>query len=65
MPMHFAKLRTSKRLQRIDELIEEGYTIPDIAGRLGYKTPALQFGRERVTVRNAYKVECLHRKLTS
>lgn len=57
--------RAKQTWRLIDELVEEGYTIPDLAARLGYKNPTLQFGRDRVTVRNAYRVECLHRKLTS
>jgi hypothetical protein len=49
----------------IDELLEERFTEAQLARWLGYDTPRLQFGRERVTVRNAADVATLHRRLTS
>lgn len=49
----------------IDALVEEGYTVPQLIKRLGYKNRALQLGRERVTVRNAGRVERLYRELTA
>lgn len=48
----------------IAELLTEGYTMAFLAARLGYRHPALQFG-ERITVRNAARVERLHRELTT
>ena len=51
--------------KRINELLEEGFTVKFLAQQLGYKNPTLQFNRDRVTVRNAGRVERLHRKLTS
>lgn len=48
----------------IAELIEEGYTERFLAQRLGYAHPYLQFG-ELITVRNAARVERLHRELTT
>lgn len=49
--------------RRIDALLEEGYTKAALAKMLGYTRPALQIGQERVTVRNAAKVERLYRRL--
>ena len=49
----------------IGELLDEGYTKSRLARRLGYVVPALQFNRERVTVRNATRVQRLHRALTA
>ncbi|PZP64216.1 MAG: hypothetical protein DI597_00965 [Pseudoxanthomonas spadix] len=54
--------RKSSRL--IAELLEEGYTQKFLAKKLGYKHPALQFGADTITVRNAARVERLHRELT-
>jgi hypothetical protein len=50
--------------QRIDELLEEGYTKAFIARALGAKTPALQVRRDRILARTAVKVERLYRSLT-
>jgi hypothetical protein len=51
--------------QRIDLLIDEGYTEAFLAKELGYTNPYLQLGRDQVTVRNAYEVERLYQRLTS
>jgi DNA-binding CsgD family transcriptional regulator len=48
----------------IEHLVEEGYTYTEIARRLGYRTPKLQFKKKRITVRAAYAVQRLHDKLT-
>lgn len=50
--------------KRIAELLEEGYTESFIAARLGYKRPYLQFG-DRISTRNAYRVERLYKELTT
>lgn len=55
--------RKSARL--IALLLEEGYTQKFLARRLGYKHPALQFNQDRITVRNAARVERLYRELTT
>lgn len=47
----------------IAELFEEGYTERFLAHRLGYTNRYLQFGN-LITVRNAYRVERLHKELT-
>lgn len=60
-----ALIPAAKTWRLIDNLREEGYTVPQLVKRLGYKAPALQFGRDRVTVRNAARVERLHRELTT
>jgi hypothetical protein len=44
----------------IDELIAGGYSKAELAQHLGYKTRALQFNRDWVTVRNAYDVQRMH-----
>lgn len=49
----------------INELIDEGYTKGGIAHRLGFKGYGIQLSRDRVTVRNAGKVDRLYRELTT
>jgi hypothetical protein len=49
--------------RRIDTLIEEGFSKAELARRLGFKRPALQFGRERVLARTALKVEKFYRQV--
>lgn len=49
----------------IAELIEEGYSVKVLAKRLGYANPTLQFKADRITVRNAARIERLHRELTA
>lgn len=51
--------------RRIRALLEEGYTERFLSKQLGYKGHYLQFGRKMVTVRNAYQVDQLHRRLTA
>lgn len=47
----------------LDELLADGYTKTELAHQLGYKRPALQLDRERVTVRNAHQVKCMYQRL--
>lgn len=47
----------------IRELLAAGFTKAAISHRLGYKTRALQLGKERVLVKHAYQVERLYREL--
>ena len=47
----------------IKRLKIEGYTTRQLADRLKYKTPVLQFGKEQVTVRNAFRVKRMYRQL--
>lgn len=49
--------------KRIDELLALGYSKAFLARQMGYTNPALQFRRDRVTVRNAYQVQVLHERL--
>lgn len=51
---------TWKLLKR---LLREGYTSAELARHMGYSNKALQFGRDFVTVRNAFEVERLHQQL--
>lgn len=54
-----------KSARRIALLLEEGYTQKFLARRLGYKHPALQFNQDRITVRNAARIERLYKELTT
>lgn len=47
----------------VDELIADGWSKAEIARRLGYARPALQFSRRGVTVRNAFEVKRLYERL--
>jgi hypothetical protein len=49
--------------QLLDALIDAGYTKSQLARELGRKTPALQIGKGKVTVRNAYDVKRMHERL--
>lgn len=56
----------AKRLwDRINQLLEEGYTKTFIKDQLGYKSSGLQFNRSRVTARNRENVERLYLRLTA
>lgn len=47
---------------KVEHLIEhEGFTKAEIARRLGYASPRLQLQRERVTARNALRIDRLYR----
>lgn len=60
-----ALIPAKKTWKLIDKLLEEGYTKEQLAQRLGYNKEKLQFGKEFITVRNAYRVERLYRQLTT
>jgi len=49
----------------IDDLLAHGYTREGISRRLGSKAqqPSLQLGRDRITARNARRVQALHEQL--
>lgn len=49
----------------IDELLADGWSKAELARRLGYSPPVLQFSRAQVTVRNGYEVAQLHARLRS
>jgi hypothetical protein len=58
-----AALVPAKRTwERIEWLLDEGFTKSRIALELGRKTRALQLNREWVTARNAAAVEALVRR---
>lgn len=65
MASDHALVSAGRTWQRIHELLDEDYTEAFLAKQLGYRRPILQLGKERVTVRNAYEVEQLHRRLTT
>ena len=49
----------------IESLCAEGFSKAELARRLGYAGPALQFNPRRMTARNVARVEALHRRLTT
>lgn len=59
----FAPARRTWKLLRT--LMIEGYKTKDLARRLGYAHPAIQFKKTRVLVRTAFRVERLYRQLTA
>jgi hypothetical protein len=57
-----AYIPAAKTQAQIRELITEGFTRAELARRLGYKTPNLQFGRGRISAVNAAKVDRFYRR---
>lgn len=51
-------------LQMIEALRQEGFSKAELARRLGYATPALQFKRSRMRVRSVARLAALHSRLT-
>lgn len=51
--------------QLLNRLIKDGFTKSYLAQRLGGKTRALQLKKDFVTVRSAYRVQCLYNELQS
>jgi len=51
--------------QRLNQLLEEGFSKSFLARQLGYVGPGLQFSRTRVTAKSDARVERLHRRLTT
>lgn len=60
-----ALISSKKSHALIAELLAEGYTTKFLAKRLGYVNPTLQFNERQITVRNAGRIERLHRELTT
>jgi hypothetical protein len=60
-----ALVKAGRSHRLIAALVEEGYSKAELARRLGYARPALQFKRARMTARNVARVEALHRRLTA
>jgi hypothetical protein len=60
-----AKVPAAMAWLLIGRLLEEGFTKAGLAKRLGYKSPALQLRRDRITARNEQRIIALHRKLTT
>lgn len=58
----FVAARRTWKLLRM--LKTEGYKTQDLARRLGYVRPVIQFKKTRVLVRTAFRVERLYRQLT-
>lgn len=58
-------VKPGRTFRLIEQLQEEGFSKAELARRLGYKAPALQFTRHRMTVRNVAAVERLYRRLTT
>lgn len=49
--------------RQINALLAEGFTKAELARRLNYKTPCLQFGKKRILARTAARVDRLYRLL--
>lgn len=60
-----AYVKAGRTQRLIDLLLDEGYTKAELARRMGYATPALQFRPHRMTARNVARVEALYRRLTT
>lgn len=61
--MNNARLVPAGRAWRmIDRLLEEGFTRAEIARRLGYRGPTLQFSRTRMTARSQMRIERFYRR---
>ena len=58
-----ALVPATRTWRQIGALLEEGFTKRELARRLGYASPALQFRRDFITVRNAARVDALYRRL--
>lgn len=62
--MNEARLVPADRAWRmISRLLDEGFSKAEIARRLGYRFPALQLNRRRVTARTAVRVERFYRRI--
>lgn len=64
MASDHATVPADATLERIRDLLEEGYTRAQIRAALGIRGKAIQFGKCRVLVATAAKVERVHRRLT-
>lgn len=60
-----ALVKPGRTAQYIEALQDEGFTKAELARRLGYANPALQFRPQRMTARNVARVESLYRRLTT
>lgn len=61
--MNQARLVPADRTWRmISRLLDEGFSKAEIARRLGYRSPALQLRRKRVTARTALRIERFYRR---
>jgi len=59
-----AYVSAAKAWRLINQLIDEGFSKAALAKQLGYRSPALQLCRDRITARNEQRVIALHRRLT-
>lgn len=60
-----ALVKPGRTFERIELLRDEGFSKAELARRLGYATPALQFKHGRMTARNVARVERLYQRLTA
>lgn len=56
-------VKAGRLWRRIERLLAQGFTKADLARRLGYTRPALQFRRDLVTVASDRAVAVLYRRL--
>lgn len=60
-----ALVKPGRTAKLIELLQDEGYSKAELARKLGYAAPALQFKPHRMTARNVARVETLYRRLTT
>jgi len=56
-----ALVPAGKTWRQINTLIEEGFSKAELARRLGFASPALQLGKNRILARSAARVDRLFR----
>jgi hypothetical protein len=59
-----ALIKSGRALRLLEELTAEGFSKAELARRLGYATPALQFNRPRIRARSLARIQALRSKLT-
>jgi len=62
---HGQRVRSYQTRRLIDSLEREGFTRAQLAARLGLRSGRLHLHDDRVTVRNALKVQALYQQLTA
>jgi hypothetical protein len=60
-----ALISAKQTWSQLRRLLHEGFSKREIARRLGYKSPAIQLNRKRVTAKNAARVDRFFRVITA
>ena len=58
-----AAISAMKTWQQLNELLRDGFTKAELTKRMGFKNPAIQFGRRRVLASTAAKVDRFYRTI--